>query len=176
MVSHPILKNVSIFLPIFYPLYLFSIVIFLCSQTHKTEVDQLYIQYYIMRSFFFLSVSTMRLSSVFAACEYFSSKGLFIPGRSSNWKSSYFLQRRWRPSVSWFHYKTNNYSPLLCYSNQASLPVHPSQPPAIYPDTCNQLEQQIVAGRKNKTAYTDIPCILYVTQKLFKDMCKAREA
>lgn len=43
--------------------------------------------------------------------------------------------------------------------NQASLPVNPSQPPAIYPDMCDHLEQQIVGGgKKNKTNSTCGKC------------------
>lgn len=44
----------------------------------------------------------------------------------------------------------HDYSPRLCHSNRTSLPAPPSWPLAIYPDMCNQLEQQILVGEKKK--------------------------
>lgn len=47
----------------------------------------------------------------------------------------------------------HDYSPRLCHSNRTSLPAPPSRPLAIYPDMCNQLEQQILAEGKKETCH-----------------------
>lgn len=60
----------------------------------------------------------------------------------------------------------HDYSPSLCHSNRTSLPAPPSRPLAIYPDKCNQLEQQILAGgkKRNLSSFaTSLYCLLYAT-------------
>lgn len=42
----------------------------------------------------------------------------------------------------------HDYIPRLCRFNHTPLPTSAIQPPAIFPDMCNQLEQQILAGIK----------------------------
>lgn len=60
----------------------------------------------------------------------------------------------------------HDYSPRLCHSNHTSLPTPPCRPLAIYPDMCNQLEQQILAGEKKKnlsSSAISLYCLLYAT-------------
>lgn len=44
----------------------------------------------------------------------------------------------------------HDYIPRLCRFNHTPLPTSATQPLAIFPDMCNQLEQQILAGIKKK--------------------------